>query len=134
MSATLVAAGPVRASRLELLHRRLALGMGLAIVAALAEGRAPIRPALAALLQLGWAGLSLAAILLRVNHSWGAICFEGLIGLAFALLLASTVLGGAEAVWRKMLTHPLLQFLGLISFSMYLWHESITWVLFRRKS
>ena len=45
--------------------------------------------------------------------------------MAFALVLASTVLGPRGAVWERLLAWPPLQVLGLISYSLYLWHEPL---------
>jgi peptidoglycan/LPS O-acetylase OafA/YrhL len=50
--------------------------------------------------------------------------FHTLCGIAFFLVLASTVFA-PESGWSKMLARPVFQFLGLISYSLYLWHEPI---------
>jgi peptidoglycan/LPS O-acetylase OafA/YrhL len=121
---------PVYSGPVAMFHT-FAPGMGLAIIVALTEGRTTIRHATAALLLTGWVALSLVAIVTRLDRAWAGLYFNALFGLAFALLLATTVLGRSGARWGRVLLHPVLQFLGLISYSVYLWHESITWVLFR---
>lgn len=40
-------------------------------------------------------------------------------------MLASTVLGPRNSLWERILAHPALQFLGLISYSVYIWHEPL---------
>jgi peptidoglycan/LPS O-acetylase OafA/YrhL len=44
---------------------------------------------------------------------------------AFALVLASTVLGPRGVMWERLPAWPPLQVLGLISYSLYLWHEPL---------
>ena len=46
-------------------------------------------------------------------------------GLAFVLVLISTIAAPADARWGRLLAARPLQFLGVISYSVYLWHEPI---------
>jgi peptidoglycan/LPS O-acetylase OafA/YrhL len=50
--------------------------------------------------------------------------FHGVCAIGFAFLLASTVLGGGDG-WSRSLGWPPLAFLGVVSYSLYLWHEPV---------
>jgi peptidoglycan/LPS O-acetylase OafA/YrhL len=121
---------PIYSGPVAMAHT-FAFGMGLAVIVALIEGQPPLRRSPIVLLRLGWIVLSLLAIALKVRLPWGALYFGALFGFAFALVLASTALSERETAWLRALNHPILQFLGLISYSVYLWHESVIWILFR---
>jgi peptidoglycan/LPS O-acetylase OafA/YrhL len=102
-----------------------ALGMLLA-VAVVAAGRRPILGGIApTLLRLAGGALLAMTFVLRTTSTPVDLYFHTLSGVAFALVLASTVLGPRGAVWERLLAWPPLQVLGLISYSLYLWHEPL---------
>jgi len=102
-----------------------AFGVGLALVVT-AVGKKPllggIVPTLARL-----AGLAILAadFLLRQHYAWVNLYFHTISGLGFTLFLASTVLAPRGTWWERFLNQAPLQFLGLISYSIYMWHEPI---------
>ena len=104
-----------------------ALGMLLAVVVAATRGRPVIR---------GWVPIALrlaAATLIVVDFALrnpGApdlenAFFHTLASVAFVLLLASTTLAPRGSHWERLLANPALRFLGLVSYSAYLWHEPL---------
>jgi peptidoglycan/LPS O-acetylase OafA/YrhL len=103
----------------------LAFGMLLAVVVS-ARGAAPLlRGAAPTLVRVAGLMLMVAAALLRSPDSPADVFFFTLGSAAFALVLASTVLGQREARWARALARAPLPCLGLISYSVYLWHEPI---------
>jgi peptidoglycan/LPS O-acetylase OafA/YrhL len=62
---------------------------------------------------------------LRATSTPVDLYFPTLSGVACVLVLAPTVLGPREAVCERLLAWPPLQILGLISYSLYLWHEPL---------
>ena len=80
------------------------------------------------LLRLAALTLLIATFLLRSHSSVVELYSHTLSGLAFVLVLASTVLVSSplrQSAWATVLTNPWLQFLGLISYSVYMWHEPL---------
>ncbi|HWG85680.1 MAG TPA: acyltransferase [Deinococcales bacterium] len=101
------------------------LGMLLAVIVAATGGAAVLsRPATILIRSLGVA-IFLSAVLLRAGNEAVDTFFHTFSGIAFTLVLASTVLAPAGGAWAASLRHPLLQFLGLISYSLFLWHEPL---------
>jgi peptidoglycan/LPS O-acetylase OafA/YrhL len=92
----------------------------------------------AALLRL--TGCSLLVLMFSMRHvdsiphpiSVLELYFHSLSALAFVLVIASTILGPQGSGWAKVLAKPALRYLGLISYSVYLWHEPILIELGRR--
>ena len=111
--------GPV--AKLDL----FAIGMLLAVIVVVARGRVLVGGAMPSILRLAACALTVGDFLLRLSNETVNLYFHTLSGVAFALVLASTVLGPRDATWGRALTWPPLQYLGLISYSVYLWHEPI---------
>ncbi|MGN6332248.1 MAG: acyltransferase family protein [Motilibacteraceae bacterium] len=101
-----------------------ALGLALSVVVAL-RGNEPVnRPLLAVLLLAGAAFLAVAVRAGAVDANpylmrptWAAI--------GFSLLLMATALSGSRSAANRLLDTRPLAFLGLISYSLYLWHEPV---------
>lgn len=106
-----------------------ALGMLLAVVVASTEGRWALGSVAVALLRVTALTLFGGAALLRFANMYAFVYFNVLAGVAFTLIIASTVLGAPKSAWKQVLAYPALQFLGAISYSLYLWHEPVLAVL-----
>jgi peptidoglycan/LPS O-acetylase OafA/YrhL len=102
-----------------------AFGMLLALGVAAVRGGWRMSQWQALLLRLGGLVLFGAAFLLREPSAFVSLYFHTLCGLAFTLWLAATVLEERGSVWERALSRPVFNFLGLISYSVYLWHEPI---------
>lgn len=109
-----------------------ALGMLLALVVAARRGREPLRGLLTAALGIAGGGVLVCAFVLRASSDVVALYFHTLSGVAFLCILGATVLGSQQSRWNRVLALPFLQYLGLISYSVYLWHEPIMIELGRR--
>jgi peptidoglycan/LPS O-acetylase OafA/YrhL len=70
------------------------------------------------------AGATLAAAFVLRQPGAPDTWFHGVCAVGFTLLLAATVLGGEDG-WSRSLGWPPLAFLGLVSYSLYLWHEPV---------
>jgi peptidoglycan/LPS O-acetylase OafA/YrhL len=102
-----------------------AFGMLLAILVAARRGRAALRAPLLALLVVAGGAVLAFAFAFRMPNSVVAAYFHTLSGVAFLCILAATVLGSQQSRWNRTLSLPPLQYLGMISYSLYLWHEPI---------
>jgi len=80
-------------------------------------------------LLLSGLGIMAALIVLRESNDMIEIAFHELSSVAFVLILASTVLATCAPPWKRGLLCPTLQYLGRISYSIYLWHELVVIVL-----
>ena len=106
-----------------------AAGMALAVVVAVRDGRplfSGIWPAVLRVTALGVVGVG---AVLSGPDTWGQVVFHDVAALGWLLLMASTVLGAPGQVWSRMLSWNLLTWLGLISYSTYMWHEPIMLLL-----
>jgi peptidoglycan/LPS O-acetylase OafA/YrhL len=106
-------------------------GLGMLLALEAASGRVPLgRRAILFLRAAGIAALGLAFIY-RKSDPFFDLYFHTVCGIAFVMVLASTVFA-PESKWSKLLTRPIFQFLGVISYSLYLWHEPIMLELGKR--
>lgn len=110
----------------------LALGMLLAITVAAAGGREKMGGFAAALLTLTGIALMAATIVYRPDSEAVELYFHVLASLAFTLVLAATVMGPRDSLRMRVLDRPTLRYLGLISYSIFLWHEPIMMELGKR--
>jgi peptidoglycan/LPS O-acetylase OafA/YrhL len=90
------------------------------------------RPNTATLKKAALIGLRLGALALlgygcavRGDDPASTTLFNLLSTAAFGLLIASSVFAGPADLWRRMLSGQRLAWLGLISYSLYLWHEPV---------
>jgi peptidoglycan/LPS O-acetylase OafA/YrhL len=105
------------------------LGMLIAVWVVRAANQTSFDRVEALLLRLAGAALLLATFYLRFEISSVNLYFHTLSALAFSLVLVSTVLGPRDSGWQAFFSHPFLKLLGLVSYSLYLWHGSIMLVI-----
>jgi peptidoglycan/LPS O-acetylase OafA/YrhL len=105
-----------------------ALGMLLAVI--LAAGWLRFGKLTSALLYLGGVAFLAMSFTLRDTHAAVDLYFYTLCAVAFAMVLAATVVplaqeDGRAALLSWLLGSPVLVYVGLISYSIYMWHEPI---------
>jgi peptidoglycan/LPS O-acetylase OafA/YrhL len=105
-----------------------ALGMLLAVI--LAAGWLRFGKLASALLYLGGVAFLAMSFTLRDTHAAVDLYFYTLCAVAFAMVLAATVVplaqeDGRAALLSWLLGSPVLVYVGLISYSIYMWHEPI---------
>lgn len=101
-----------------------AAGMVLALVLIARDARELPRPWLWGL-RLTALGLLVWGMAIRGEDAATSLAWQELSTVAFALLLASSVLAPRTSLWRTSMSRPWLLWLGLISYSVYLWHEPV---------
>jgi peptidoglycan/LPS O-acetylase OafA/YrhL len=74
---------------------------------------------LGALALLGW------GCAIRTDSAASSLWWQQLSTVGFVLLLASSVLAPTTARWRRWMASSVLVWCGLISYSVYLWHEPV---------
>lgn len=102
-----------------------AIGMLLAVAVVAAKGRSKLGGSVPSLLRLAGVVLLAAAFVSRGSSTLVELYIHTLAGIAFVLILASTALGPRNSLWERMLARPVLLFLGLVSYSVYMWHEPL---------
>lgn len=103
-----------------------AIGMLLAVAVVAAKGRAYFGGLVAWLLRIVGGAVLIWAFIMRVDSPPVELYIHTLSGAGFVMVLASTVLGTRSGtLWQRILTNPALQFLGLVSYSVYIWHEPL---------
>ncbi|GAC1645802.1 MAG: hypothetical protein NVS4B12_12180 [Ktedonobacteraceae bacterium] len=102
-----------------------AIGMLLAVLVVTINDYLELRRVIPILMRLSGLALLATIFWLRSVSTPIEVYFHTLAGISFLLILASTVVGPRGSLWERILAHPLLQFLGLVSYSLYLWHEPI---------
>lgn len=105
-------------------------GLGMLLAVAYATLERPLfgaRPA--QFLRIGGGLVLLGLLPWRLSSTTAELSFATLSGLGFALILGSTVLGPRSSRWEASLAVPPLRGLGLISYSLYLWHEIVILLL-----
>ena len=105
-----------------------AIGMLLVLAVVAPGGLRRMGRSVPVLLRLVALFLMIAIFLMHSRSSFVALYDHTLSGLAFVLVLASTVLVRSpmrQSAWATVLTNPWLQYLGLISYSVYMWHEPL---------
>lgn len=99
-----------------------AVGMLLAVV--VAHGRVRVGRAGSTWLRLGGTGVVVVAVLTRPQGAGPDVWFHLVAAVGFVLLLAASVLGPGGR-WGRLLASPVPTFLGVVSYSLYLWHEPV---------
>lgn len=102
-----------------------AIGMAVAIVAAVFGDNRPLGPRGRLLMRLAGLAILGTAFALRQANTWTAVYFGTLCAVGFGCLVAAAVLGPPrDRIGRALSCRPLL-WLGSISYSLYLWHEPV---------
>ncbi|MFN8512338.1 MAG: acyltransferase [Thermomicrobiales bacterium] len=105
-------------------------GIGMLLAVAYATRERPLFGLRQAqLLRIGGGLLLLGLLPWRLSSTPAELSFATLSGVGFALLLGSTILGPRPSRWETLLTAPPLRGLGLVSYSLYLWHEMVILLL-----
>jgi peptidoglycan/LPS O-acetylase OafA/YrhL len=103
----------------------MAAGMVVAIVYGMRRDSAPLSRSTLIPLRLAALALLAYGCLIRTDAIRPTLLFNLISTGAFALLIASSVFGDPGHLWRRMLAGPRLAWLGLISYSLYMWHEPV---------
>ncbi len=106
-----------------------AAGMSLAVVVAARDGRPVFSGIWPTVLRVVGVGVVALAAALTSRDSWGQVVFHDIAAVGWFLVLASTVLGVKGQLWSRMLSWRGLTWLGLISYSTYMWHEPVLMLL-----
>jgi peptidoglycan/LPS O-acetylase OafA/YrhL len=106
-----------------------AVGMALAVIAAARRSEPVFAGVWPSVLRVVALLVVLAATALNRSDTWGQVAYHDLSALGWGLLLASTVLGTKGQLWSRWLSWRPLTFVGLLSYSIYMWHEPLMMLL-----
>ena len=101
-----------------------AAGMLLAVVYVSRDGWVASRGEILAL-RVGALTALTAAFAVRTEAALQSTVFHLLSTAGLTTLLATSVLAGSEGRWRRLLARPGLVWAGMVSYSLYLWHEPV---------
>lgn len=101
------------------------VGMLVAVLFTLRTSRTPMTRVVLIPLRLAALGLLVVGCAIRTDAADRSVAFNLLSTVAFGLLIASSVFDDARHAWRRVLAGPRLAWLGLVSYSLYLWHEPV---------
>jgi peptidoglycan/LPS O-acetylase OafA/YrhL len=100
-------------------------GMIVAIIYVRRGRDRPLPPLAVGALRIIGIAIIVYGVATRENTAASFEAFHILNSVGFTLLLAGTVLSPRTSLWRRFFAAPALVWLGLISYSVYLWHEPI---------
>lgn len=109
-----------------------ALGMGLAIVSVSAEAR-PLSRVITGMPGLSWTAalllggcLYLWSVEIRAGAALGSVVTTSLYGLVALLVLLPATFAAERGGWpRRVLRHPAMAWVGLVSYAFYLYHPAV---------
>lgn len=108
-----------------------AVGMGVAVIAAVLAGRRRMGSRSRWVLRSAGLVVLAVAFTTRRADTWPAVYFSATCAVGFGCVVAAAVLGSREDRWTRVLSSKLLLWFGLISYSLYLWHEPVMLALAR---
>lgn len=106
-----------------------AAGMALAVVVAARRSTPVFTGIWPSVLRVVGVGTVAAAAWVARPDTWGQVVFHDLAAVGWLLLMASTVLGEPGQLWSRVLSWRALTWVGLVSYSTFMWHEPVMMAL-----
>jgi peptidoglycan/LPS O-acetylase OafA/YrhL len=106
-----------------------AVGMALAVIAAARRSEPVFTGVWPSVLRVASLLVVAAATALNQTGTWGQVAYHDVSAVGWGLLLASTVLGKKDQAWSHWLSWRPLTLVGLLSYSIYMWHEPLMMLL-----
>jgi peptidoglycan/LPS O-acetylase OafA/YrhL len=103
----------------------LAVGMFIAVIHASRASSTPLPRSVLFPLRITALALLIYGCAVRTDDPTRTSIFNLVSAMAFGLLIASSVFDDPKHLWRRALAGPRLAWLGLTSYSLYIWHEPV---------